>query len=232
MANGLLDDEDTDPTHEGIEKIDRTTVPELAQLPAAYYEVQTILDRADAGLNPLGLARNVVPFGLNPDLLSGGVLHFDQIYDRATAAFLNAGTAFDFANANANRVRAMAEGLYARVEPTFRPSSVARPFAGLTIPELAREVLHRNGVSVQGLSGVSLIERALHTTSDFPLILADTVGRTLRASYDAATSAVRRLARETTAPDFRTRWRISSRPARGPIPITTRPAFSEPTKAT
>ena len=106
------------------------------------------------------------------------------------------------------RVLAMGEALYTRIAPRHAPSGAARPFVGLTIPELARECLTRNGVQVYGASSASLIERALHTTSDFALILADTVNRTLRASYDGATSAVRRLARETTAPDFRTKHRL------------------------
>jgi hypothetical protein len=54
---------------------------------------------------------------------------------------------------------------------------------GLTIPEIARACLDRNGVAVYGASSVSLVERALHTTSDFPLVLADVINKTLRASY-------------------------------------------------
>ena len=106
------------------------------------------------------------------------------------------------------RARAMGEALYTRIAPRHTPSGAARPFVGLSIPELARECLTRSGVQVYGASSASLIERALNTTSDFALILADTVNRTLRASYDSATSAVRRLARETTAPDFRTKHRL------------------------
>ena len=59
-----------------------------------------------------------------------------------------------------------------------------------------------------GVGGVALIDRAL-SSSDFPLLLAaDTTGRTLRASYDQATSAIKRLGRETTANDFRTKHRL------------------------
>jgi len=108
----------------------------------------------------------------------------------------------------ANRARAVGEALFARVEPSHRVSAIAAPFCNLTIPEIARDCLNRAGVVTQGLGGVALIDRALHTTSDFQLILADTVGRTLRQSYDSATSAVRRLARETTAPDFRAKHRL------------------------
>jgi hypothetical protein len=106
------------------------------------------------------------------------------------------------------RVRAAGEALYSRVNPGFRASPQARQFMGLTIPEIARDVLHRAGITTHGLGADSVITRALNTTSDFPLILADTVNRTLRDSYAAAPSGVRRLGRETTAADFRKKSRL------------------------
>ncbi len=110
VASALLPAEDAD--HEGIQKIDRTTVSELREISAYYTEIQTILDKADAGLNPLGLAANVVPFGLDPkDLEEEGMTHFDQVLQRAVIALNNAGTAFDYANSNTQRLRSMQDNL-------------------------------------------------------------------------------------------------------------------------
>jgi hypothetical protein len=106
------------------------------------------------------------------------------------------------------RVRAMGEALYARVNPRFTPSTMAREFIGLSIADLARETLRRSGVSITGLAAPSLIERALHTTSDFALILGDTVGRSLRDGYQAVAGGIRTVARETTAADFRAKTRL------------------------
>ncbi|MEZ5751932.1 MAG: Mu-like prophage major head subunit gpT family protein [Paracoccaceae bacterium] len=53
------------------------------------------------------------------------------------------------------------------------------------------------------MSPASLVTRALHTTSDFPIILGNTVGRMLRDAYQAAPSGIRRLGRQTSARDFR-----------------------------
>ena len=64
------------------------------------------------------------------------------------------------------------------------------------------------GVNMTALGGPELVTRALHTTCDFPLILGDTVGRTLRESYSAAPSGIRQLARQTTAADFRAKSRL------------------------
>lgn len=106
------------------------------------------------------------------------------------------------------RVRAMGEALYARVNPRFTPSTPAREFVGLSIADMARETLRRSGVSITGLAAPALIERALHTTSDFALILGDTVGRSLRDGYQAVAGGIRTVARETTAADFRAKTRL------------------------
>jgi hypothetical protein len=98
VGNALLPDVDPDPSHEGgIQQVDRTTVLELMELPALADSVQAALDNAEAGMNPLGLPDNAVPFDINPSLVVGGahVTHFEQIYDRARSALRNALVAFD-----------------------------------------------------------------------------------------------------------------------------------------
>jgi hypothetical protein len=94
-ANAILPSSDT--VHTGIQKIDRTTVAELREIPAAFDQIQTITDQADLGLNPLGLAKNVVPFDIDPAEVAAGKTHFEQIYDRAVVALNNAVTVFDHA---------------------------------------------------------------------------------------------------------------------------------------
>ncbi|HPE29813.1 MAG TPA: HK97 family phage prohead protease [Parvularculaceae bacterium] len=106
------------------------------------------------------------------------------------------------------RARAIGEALFTRINPAHKPSEQARAFVGLSMPEIAREICRRNGIPVTALSTQQLITRALHTTSDFSLILGDTVNRTLRMAYDAAPSGVRQLARQTTARDFRAKHRL------------------------
>jgi len=101
------------------------------------------------------------------------------------------------------RVRQMGEALYARINPQHQLSEPARRYAYATCADMARELLTLRGQPVTGLSPATLITRALHTTSDFGLILGDTIGRTLRAAYSAAPAGIRRLGRQTTARDFR-----------------------------
>jgi hypothetical protein len=84
--------------HEGIQRIDRSTVTELREIPRHFEEIQQNLDKADKGLNPLGLAKNVVPFDIAPAGIDAGKTHFEQIYERAVGAMNNAIATFNHAN--------------------------------------------------------------------------------------------------------------------------------------
>jgi hypothetical protein len=80
---------------------------------------------------------------------------------------------------------------------------VARGFVGLSTAEIAKECLRAAGISTTGLSASTVVTRALHTTSDFALILGDTVGRSMRQSYEATPSILKQIARSMTMRDFR-----------------------------
>jgi hypothetical protein len=97
VGNAILPDVDTDPSHEGIQVIDRSTVPELKELPTLAESLQRSMDNAEAGLTPLGFAENAVPFDINPSAVVGGEnqTHFEQVYHKAKATLNNALAAFD-----------------------------------------------------------------------------------------------------------------------------------------
>lgn len=113
----------------------------------------------------------------------------------------------------------MGEALYARTNPQHQLSEPARAYFGLTIADIGREILARSGVPVTGMGPSGIITRALHTTSDFSVILGDTVNRTLREAYGTVPSGVQTLVRQTTARDFRKKTRImlSDFPALEPV---------------
>ena len=73
-------------TNTGIAKVDRTTVTDLRELTAEYENIQEEIDKADVGLNPLGLARNVLSFDINPQEIASGKTQFEQVYERAVSA--------------------------------------------------------------------------------------------------------------------------------------------------
>lgn len=113
VANAILPD--VDATGEGIQKIDRTTVAELGDVAAAMTVIQAEVDKADAGLNPLGLSRNVVLFDIDPTQVVStfGVAepHFERVYNKAVATLLNAKRAFDYANAATQALRSQADDI-------------------------------------------------------------------------------------------------------------------------
>lgn len=91
-ANAMLPDLDT--THEGVEKIDRTTVPELNELASTGSQILELCAGLQAHLNPLGLAYDAMAFDISPSEVAAGKSHFDQIYERAVKASVNAKNAF------------------------------------------------------------------------------------------------------------------------------------------
>jgi hypothetical protein len=74
---------------------------------------------------------------------------------------------------------------------------------GNTLADDARAILIARGQSVTGLSREAILERAMHTTSDFPNLLTATGNRNLRAAYEVAQSPLKLISRQTTSPDFR-----------------------------
>ena len=97
VGNALLPDKDTDPNHTGVQIIDRTTVPELAEIPALAVAFQTRVDNANAHLNPLGLSPGAIAFDISPSELKAGKSHYEQIHERALRSVLNAKGAFNHA---------------------------------------------------------------------------------------------------------------------------------------
>ncbi|HOW96895.1 MAG TPA: LamG domain-containing protein [Kiritimatiellia bacterium] len=120
VANSLLLDHLTNMTQvgganeppEGIQKIDRSTVPELCEIASAADEVQRQLDHADYGMNPLGLDRDTVSFDISPTEIDEGQTHFEQIYDRALQVLYNACVAFDYGRNITLKLREQFDSVY------------------------------------------------------------------------------------------------------------------------
>jgi hypothetical protein len=109
VGNALLPAVDSDLSHQGIQKIDRTTVTELRDIASAFLNIQDEVDKADTGLNPLGLAKNVVPFDIDPTQIGNNQTHFEQIYNRAVTAMNSALAVFNYANNSAQLLRQQAD---------------------------------------------------------------------------------------------------------------------------
>jgi hypothetical protein len=103
------------------------------------------------------------------------------------------------------RRNTIGEALHSRMTGVT-PSEAARPFAGLSMVELARDCLRVRNLSTTGSPAV-IVERAL-STSDLPYLMGDALDRTMRGAYQLAPSALKRVSRQVTARDFRKRHRL------------------------
>jgi HK97 family phage prohead protease len=118
-------------------------------------------------------------------------------------------------------MRSAIEGaLMHRFDPAQNePKGAAREWIGMSLLEMARANFERNGDrSVRGMNKRQLANHVFerqHTTSDFPAILSNVAGKTLRNGYDAAPQTFRAWQRRATAPDFKqiTRLQLGGAPS-------------------
>jgi len=89
----------------GLLKIDRDSVWELRELAAEARGIQEIMNNADAGLSPLGLAESAILFDLDPAQFDQGQSHFEQMYARAIRSLESASEVFGRAQASSQRLR-------------------------------------------------------------------------------------------------------------------------------
>lgn len=96
----------------------------------------------------------------------------------------------------------------------FKMTENGRRFAGFTLKELARKSLEIQGVDTSGMNAMDLVGRALHTTSDFPYILADAINKSLRSAYEESPKTFTAWAKRASASDFKniTRTQLNNFP--------------------
>jgi hypothetical protein len=97
-------------------------------------------------------------------------------------------------------IERIADGLYARMNPAHQATS-GRPFAYMRMGDIARLCLETRGLSTLG-SPAMLLERAMHTTSDFPGILAQVFNKNL-LTVTRTPSPITQVFRTSTVADFR-----------------------------
>ena len=217
---------------------------QLPEAPPALKSVRAERERVSA-LNVTAhfAARHGAPFDLQAAIESGmssqeasrSVIDFMAARDEATPTFTMVPTPTDAGvplgqsrHLKANLRTALAEVLTARVQPGTELSQAAQSYAGASIPDVARIVLQAEGRSAIG-SAAMVVASAMHSTSDFPLILEDFVRRTLNSAFNAAPSGLKLVARENTANDFRKISRVNLGEFPGLTAVTESGEFSHGT---
>ncbi len=78
----------------------------------------------------------------------------------------------------------------------------ANEWRGMSAMDIARELIRMNGGDTRG-SAQEIVQRALHSTSDFPIILGDITRQTLMAGYDEYANTFEAIAHRNIVTDFR-----------------------------
>ncbi|MEG3167515.1 Clp protease ClpP [Sphingomonas sp. LB3N6] len=117
------------------------------------------------------------------------------------------------------RADAMSSAIAHRANPRNQLIEGADAFAGRRLVVLARDFLESTGVSTRNMGDVQVAQAVFryqqpqnagqHTTADFPALMGNTVGRTLRKAYELAPQTFKPFVRPATVPDFRPVSRVA-----------------------
>lgn len=108
-----------------------------------------------------------------------------------------------------DKKRAAVEGIILhRVAPSnFKLEEDARAFRGMSLVEIAKDLLTERGVNVRGMDKMEVAKvvfgQRMHSTGDFPLLFEHVIDKMLRADYGFAPEFWHLIARQTTVNDFR-----------------------------
>ncbi|MDI6025244.1 peptidase [Corticibacterium sp. UT-5YL-CI-8] len=108
----------------------------------------------------------------------------------------------------------------------------ARPFVSMTLRDFAASSLERAGINTRGMAADNIFTRAgQHTTSDFPLLVSNAMGKVALESYKAAESPLKILARQRTLPNFKESAAIRLGELGKLLPMTESGEFQHTTRA-
>jgi hypothetical protein len=109
-----------------------------------------------------------------------------------------------------------------RVLPLEKLSEHARKFVNYSLMDVMRHKLERRGIHTMGRSRDEVVELSLHSSSDFPLLLANTANKALRDQYEITPKTWPTWARRGSIRDFKANMRpqLGGAPALEEIPET------------
>ncbi|MEA3275898.1 MAG: ATP-dependent Clp protease proteolytic subunit, partial [Pseudomonadota bacterium] len=102
--------------------------------------------------------------------------------------------------------------------PVNEPHPGARDVRGMSLLSIAESMIGHRGRTFTGDSPNAVIKAAM-STSDFPLLLADTAGKALMVGFENEPASHRIWTRETSARDFKPQKRVALSGAPGLEPI-------------
>jgi hypothetical protein len=100
-------------------------------------------------------------------------------------------------------MRAFNSELERRTGVINAPTDESRQAYQMTCLEMCRSYLGSRGVDTLGMSKNQIVQRAFHSTSDFPQLFANVANKTLLAAYAEEPQTWGPLARQRNLPDFK-----------------------------
>ena len=152
-----------------------------------------------AGLE-LSFAEKLVADGT--DINAARALIIDAMHQREKAAPTHTHVQVTADHAE-KRAEAMSHALEARCGLRGWDEGGAREYLGVSLLQMGQECLERSGVNWRGMSKSDVALRAMHSTSDFPILLSNIQRKTLKAAYAEEQQTWRPIATQRNLPDFR-----------------------------
>lgn len=146
------------------------------------------------------LAHQLIEQGVSLDAARGQLIDARAADEARTPAISRVEVTQDHGE---KRFVAMEDALKARAGFGKWDDGGAREYVGSTLLDMARECVERSGARTRGMDKMELAARALHSTTDFPLLMASIQRVTLKAAYAAEEQTWRPLAEQRNLPDFR-----------------------------
>ncbi|MDQ4407021.1 MULTISPECIES: prohead protease/major capsid protein fusion protein [unclassified Rhizobium] len=169
---------------------ERTRVKELRGLAKMAEVEDTLLERA-------------IDEGMTVEQFRNAVLEQMVAREEQSPTFPHSPTHMDSRmDAQETTRRMVANAILHRHGLTEKLEDGARQFREMTPVDLARELLRQRGENAYGGSS-SIIQRALHTNSDFPAILGDVARQTIMASYRRPNNTFQLIAHKNVVTDLR-----------------------------
>lgn len=181
-----------------------TTAPAQPEAARAAVPVAAIREAVRVAGFDNDLALDMIERGLTIDAARDEL--FRKMAEKANANQTRSGSAdiVTLRDETETRRELMVEAIAHKLNPSAKLSEGAREFRHMSLLRLAEDALSAAGQRVRGLSGIEIASRALHSTSDFPLILANVANKRLRDAYLSAPTTYQMWARRApNAPDFR-----------------------------
>lgn len=204
----------TNPTHNPVEPSGQNPSPSANDVQAAVAAERSRV----AEINRLGLRAQMSQETIQAAITNGTTVEkfretvVDAMCDRqqATSPDTRVGTtsAQVVRDETETRRTLMQASLLNRVDPNTYKVDAANDFRMMSLPRMAEESLIRAGVNVRGKSPSEIAVLALHSTSDFPYILENSLRKVLLDEYDAVKPTYKLWTKRHIATDFKTMRRI------------------------